>query len=188
MYLDRGMWEKVVLNLLSNALKFTFDGAIRVAVRAEDGRAVVTVADTGIGVPAAEMPRLFERFHRIENARSRSNEGSGIGLALVKELVGLHGGTITADSAAGAGTTLHHPAAVRRRAPAGRRAAPARTRRRGLRHRRPVRAGGAALAAAGAASDDPPASRGRHRGRRTPTERARPACWSPTTTPTCAST
>jgi PAS domain S-box-containing protein len=103
-HVDRGMWEKVVLNLLSNALKFTFDGAIGVAVRGDDTHAVVTVADTGIGVSAEEMPRLFERFHRIENARSRSNEGSGIGLALVKELVALHGGTITADSTEGEGT------------------------------------------------------------------------------------
>ncbi|WP_307533153.1 SpoIIE family protein phosphatase [Streptomyces sp. V3I8] len=102
--LDRGMWEKVVLNLLSNALKFTFDGGIRVTVRAEDAHAVVTIADTGIGVAADEVPRLFQRFHRIENARSRSNEGSGIGLALVKELIGLHGGTITADSVEGEGT------------------------------------------------------------------------------------
>ena len=105
-YLDRDMWEKVVLNLLSNALKFTFDGSIRVAVRGEAGRAVVTVADTGIGVPRQELPRLFERFHRIENARSRSNEGSGIGLALVKELVELQGGAITAVSEEGAGTTF----------------------------------------------------------------------------------
>ncbi|WP_410814968.1 SpoIIE family protein phosphatase [Micromonospora sp. 067-2] len=105
-YVDRGMWEKIILNLLSNALKFTFDGAIRVRLRAEDGRAVVTVADTGIGVPAEEMPRLFERFHRIENVRSRSNEGSGIGLALVRELVSLQGGDITADSTAGHGTTF----------------------------------------------------------------------------------
>ncbi|RFU39824.1 response regulator [Actinomadura logoneensis] len=103
-HIDRGMWEKVVLNLLSNALKFTFDGSIRVTTREVDGEAVVTVEDTGIGVAAEEMPRLFERFHRIENARSRSNEGSGIGLALVKELVGLHGGAITADSTEGRGT------------------------------------------------------------------------------------
>ena len=105
-YLDRGMWEKVVLNLLSNALKFTFTGRLRVAVRAEGDAAVVTVSDTGIGVPEHEMPRLFERFHRIEHARSRSNEGSGIGLALVKELIELHGGTITATSTVGAGTTF----------------------------------------------------------------------------------
>ncbi|MEV0676486.1 SpoIIE family protein phosphatase [Actinosynnema sp. NPDC050436] len=103
-HLDRGMWEKVVLNLLSNALKFTFEGSVGIAVRAEGGEAVVTVEDTGIGVPPDEIPRLFERFHRIENARSRSNEGSGIGLALVRELVGLHGGTITATSEVGRGT------------------------------------------------------------------------------------
>ncbi|MEV4252340.1 SpoIIE family protein phosphatase [Spirillospora sp. NPDC049652] len=103
-YIDRAMWEKVLLNLLSNALKFTFDGSVRVTTRAEDGAAVVVVEDTGIGVAEEEMPRLFERFHRIENARSRSNEGSGIGLALVKELVGLHGGAITATSTEEEGT------------------------------------------------------------------------------------
>ena len=105
-YLDREMWEKVVLNLLSNALKFTFEGSITVRVRAEDTDATVTVTDTGIGIPATGMPRLFERFHRIETARARSTEGSGIGLALVKELVGLHGGTITADSQEGTGSTF----------------------------------------------------------------------------------
>jgi PAS domain S-box-containing protein len=105
-YVDREMWEKVVLNLLSNALKFTFTGSVRVGVRQEGDRAVVTVTDTGIGVPGHEMPRLFERFHRIENARSRSNEGSGIGLALVRELVELQGGTIGAVSAVGAGTSF----------------------------------------------------------------------------------
>jgi PAS domain S-box-containing protein len=105
-HLDRDMWEKVVLNLLSNALKFTFDGSIAVRVAREGTDAVVTVTDTGIGVPAAEMPRLFERFHRIESARGRSTEGSGIGLALVRELVVLHGGTITADSQEGVGSTF----------------------------------------------------------------------------------
>jgi PAS domain S-box-containing protein len=105
-YLDREMWEKVVLNLLSNALKFTFEGSITVRVGREDTGAIVTVTDTGIGVPGAEIPRLFERFHRIESARARSTEGSGIGLALVKELVGLHGGTITADSQEGSGSTF----------------------------------------------------------------------------------
>ena len=107
------------------------------------------VTDTGIGVPAAEMPRLFERFHRIETARARSNEGSGIGLALVKELVGLHGGTITADSTGGRGHHLHHPAALRRGPPARRRTRPGRGRRApsARRDRRPVRAGSPALAA-----------------------------------------
>ncbi len=105
-YIDREMWEKVVLNLLSNALKFTFDGTVSVSLRAEGTHAVLRISDTGSGIAAAEMPRLFERFHRMPAARSRSNEGSGIGLALVRELVGLHGGTITAQSTEGAGTTF----------------------------------------------------------------------------------
>ncbi len=105
-YVDREMWEKVVLNLLSNALKFTFDGSITVRVERQGTDAVLTVTDTGIGIPTAEMPRLFERFHRIETARARSTEGSGIGLALVKELIGLHDGTITADSQEDSGTTF----------------------------------------------------------------------------------
>jgi len=105
-YVDREMWEKVVLNLLSNALKFTFDGTIGVSVRHDGSGAVVRICDTGSGVAADEMPRLFERFHRIPTPRSRSNEGSGIGLALVRELIGLHGGTITADSTEGAGTAF----------------------------------------------------------------------------------
>ena len=105
-YIDREMWEKVVLNLLSNALKFTLDGTISVSLRAEGTDAVLRVRDTGSGIAAAEMPQLFERFHRIPTVRSRSNEGSGIGLALVRELVGLHGGTITAQSTEGAGTTF----------------------------------------------------------------------------------
>ncbi|WP_318307773.1 SpoIIE family protein phosphatase [Amycolatopsis solani] len=105
-HVDRGMWEKVVFNLLSNAVKFTFDGAIHVTTARDGPDAVVTLSDTGIGIDAAELPRLFERFHRIPSARARSNEGSGIGLALVRELVGMHGGTIAAESTPGAGTTF----------------------------------------------------------------------------------
>jgi PAS domain S-box-containing protein len=105
-YVDRDMWEKIVLNLLSNALKFTFEGRITVALRAQERAAELIVADTGTGVPADEVPRLFERFHRVERARARSGEGSGIGLAVVRELIGLHGGTITVDSAPQRGTTF----------------------------------------------------------------------------------
>ncbi|GAA3179306.1 hypothetical protein GCM10010531_36650 [Blastococcus jejuensis] len=105
-HIDRDMWEKVVLNLLSNALKFTFTGGITVRLRQVEGRAQLTVTDTGTGIPAAELPRLFERFHRVANARSRSGEGSGIGLAMVRELVTLHGGTIEAQSAPDVGTTF----------------------------------------------------------------------------------
>ena len=103
--LDREMWEKVVMNLLSNAYKFTFLGTIRVAVRAQEGDGVeVSVSDSGIGIATEEVPRLFERFHRVAGAPGRSVEGSGIGLAMVQELVKLHDGTVRVESALGKGT------------------------------------------------------------------------------------
>jgi len=107
-YLDREMWEKVVLNLLSNAFKFTLKGEIRVLVRpsAEGDAAEVTVSDTGAGIPAEDLPRVFERFHRVEAAHGRSFEGSGIGLALVQEMVKLHGGKICVTSELGRGSAF----------------------------------------------------------------------------------
>ncbi len=105
-FVDRDMWEKIVLNLLSNAFKFTFEGSIRVRLRAARERVELDVVDTGTGVAEAELPRLFERFHRIEGARSRSFEGSGIGLALVSELVRMHGGAVRVTSRVGRGTTF----------------------------------------------------------------------------------
>ena len=105
-YIDRDMWEKIVLNLLSNAFKFTFEGEIRVGLRADGQEALLTVSDTGTGVAKSEIPRLFERFHRIEGARGRSHEGSGIGLALVLELVKMHGGYIAVESEEGKGTAF----------------------------------------------------------------------------------
>jgi PAS domain S-box-containing protein len=105
-FVDREMWEKVVLNLVSNAFKFTFEGEIAVSLRRSGGTAELRVRDTGTGIPAEEMPKLFERFHRIENARGRTHEGSGIGLALVQELVKLHGGSVAAESVMGGGTTF----------------------------------------------------------------------------------
>ncbi|SEN32915.1 Signal transduction histidine kinase [Stigmatella aurantiaca] len=103
-HVDREMYEKIVLNLLSNAFKFTFEGGIRVSLKAEAGRAVLTVADTGTGIPEEELPHVFERFHRVEGARGRSYEGSGIGLALIQELVRLHGGTLGVESTPGQGS------------------------------------------------------------------------------------
>jgi signal transduction histidine kinase/DNA-binding response OmpR family regulator len=97
-YVDREMWEKVVLNLLSNALKHTFDGEIVVSVRRVGNAAELAVRDTGVGIAADQLPRIFERFHRIAGARSRTHEGSGIGLALVQELVRLHGGSVHVES------------------------------------------------------------------------------------------
>jgi signal transduction histidine kinase/DNA-binding response OmpR family regulator len=105
-YVDRGMWEKIVLNLLSNAFKFTFEGTISVCLGVHGRQAVLEVTDTGVGIDADDLPRLFERFHRVEGARSRSHEGSGIGLALVRDLVQLHGGVTSIASSPGQGTTV----------------------------------------------------------------------------------
>jgi len=107
-YVDRDMWEKIVLNLISNAFKYTLEGEVVVGLRAADGggRIDFTVRDSGIGIPAHELPRLFERFHRIEGQRGRTQEGTGIGLALVQELARLHGGTVHVDSTEGRGTEV----------------------------------------------------------------------------------
>ncbi|WNG37008.1 response regulator [Archangium violaceum] len=105
-WVDRESWEKIVLNLLSNAFKFTFEGEVRVSLHWREGRVELEVADTGTGIAEAELPRLFERFHQVRGARGRSMEGSGIGLALVHELVVLHGGDIRVDSALGRGSTF----------------------------------------------------------------------------------
>ena len=105
-YVDREMWETVVLNLLSNAFKFTFEGEIVVKLSEQNGKAYLVVRDTGAGIPAAEIPRIFERFRRVEGARGRSYEGSGIGLALVQELIRQHGGDISVESESGRGTAF----------------------------------------------------------------------------------
>ncbi len=124
-YLDVDMWEKIVLNLLSNALKFTFAGGIEVGLRRRGAEVALTVKDTGVGIPAGELPRLFERFHRIAGTRARTHEGSGIGLALVHDLVRLHGGRVEVASEVGVGTTFtvllptgHHHLDPERIAPA----------------------------------------------------------------------
>ena len=103
-HVDREMWEKIVLNLLSNALKFTFRGGVRIAVRADGRLAKLTVRDTGVGIPASELPHIFERFHRVADVKGRSLEGTGIGLALVQELAKLHGGAISVESELSVGT------------------------------------------------------------------------------------
>ena len=105
-YVDREMWEKIVLNLISNAFKHTFAGEIKVALRHRGDHAELTVTDSGVGIAAAELPRLFERFHRVKGARSRTHEGTGIGLALVSDLVRLHGGTVQVASEEGKGSTF----------------------------------------------------------------------------------
>lgn len=97
-FVDRDMWEKIIFNLLSNAFKFTFHGQIAVSVCERENTVEVIVSDTGTGIPAEEIPNLTRRFHRVRGARGRSYEGSGIGLALVHELVRLQGGTVRIES------------------------------------------------------------------------------------------
>jgi signal transduction histidine kinase len=103
---DPDMWEKILLNLISNALKFTFEGKVRVSLAARGEVIELQVADTGVGIPALELPHLFERFHRVQGARARTQEGSGIGLALVHELARLLGGAVSVKSAVSGGTTM----------------------------------------------------------------------------------
>ena len=152
-YVDREMWEKIVLNLVSNAFKFTLEGSITVRLRRRDASAVLEVIDTGTGIAASELPRIFDRFHRVEGAKSRTHEGTGIGLALVQELARMHGGDVKAESTEGRGSTFDGHRAVRDSAP------PARAdrsqehapddRARG----RPLRRGGAGVASGCAAAD-----------------------------------
>lgn len=104
LWIDRDMWEKIVPNLVSNAFKFTKEGSITVRTRCEEARFVLEVEDTGVGIPSADLPRIFDRFYRVAGAVGRTHEGSGIGLALVRELVELHGGTVTVESTVGRGT------------------------------------------------------------------------------------
>ena len=106
-YIDHEMWEKIVFNLLSNAFKFTLQGAVEVRLERHNACVRLTVSDTGSGISEAELPRIFERFHRIAGAEGRSYEGTGIGLALINELVKLQGGRITAESRLGQGSAFH---------------------------------------------------------------------------------
>ncbi|BDA70796.1 hypothetical protein CAL7716_049620 [Calothrix sp. PCC 7716] len=104
-YIDREMWEKIVLNLLSNAFKFTLKGEIAVRLHKKDDQEVMLqVQDTGAGIKGEEIPRLFERFYQVRGTQARTHEGSGIGLALVHELVKLHGGKIDVSSTIGEGS------------------------------------------------------------------------------------
>jgi signal transduction histidine kinase/DNA-binding response OmpR family regulator len=103
---DHEMWEKIVLNLVSNAFKFTFEGEICVELREVGDSARLIVRDTGIGISREDLPRIFERFHRVEGAKGRTFEGSGIGLSLVHELARLQGGDVGVESTPGQGSTF----------------------------------------------------------------------------------
>jgi PAS domain S-box-containing protein len=106
LYVDRQMWEKIVLNFISNAFKFTFQGEVEVSLHELQGLVELRVRDTGTGIPPQELERVFDRFHRVEGTRARTHEGAGIGLALVRELARLHGGEVFAESELGSGSTF----------------------------------------------------------------------------------
>ncbi|HKP64738.1 MAG TPA: ATP-binding protein [Polyangiales bacterium] len=105
-FVDRDMWEKIVLNLVSNAFKHTFSGTITVRLRPLERAVELTVADSGVGIPVHELPRVFDRFHRVRGAKARTHEGTGIGLSLVRELVGLHHGSVELQSQLGHGSVF----------------------------------------------------------------------------------
>jgi signal transduction histidine kinase len=103
-FVDREMWEKIVLNLLSNAFKFTFEGQIRTRLRERGNTVELSVSDTGVGIPESELSRIFERFHRVRGARSRTFEGTGMGLAITRKVVERMGGKAGAESELGKGS------------------------------------------------------------------------------------
>ena len=105
-WVDRDLWEKIVLNLVSNAFKYTLEGEVRVSLHRQDAHVVLAVRDTGVGIPQSELGKVFDRFHRIEGQIGRTHEGTGIGLALVKDLTELHGGEVRVTSQIGVGTTF----------------------------------------------------------------------------------
>ncbi|MBS0290686.1 MAG: response regulator [Proteobacteria bacterium] len=105
-YVDPDLWEKIVLNLISNAFKYTFRGKIAVSLHWHKDSVVLKVQDTGIGIANKDIKHIFDRFYRATNVKSRTHEGSGIGLALVKELVNIHGGSIKVKSVEGNGSTF----------------------------------------------------------------------------------
>jgi PAS domain S-box-containing protein len=105
-YVDVDMWEMIILNLVSNAFKYSKEGHIEVAVRQMGNEVRVSVTDTGLGIPEDQLEKIFNRFHRISSTGGRSQEGTGIGLAMVKELVKLHKGAITVSSQLGEGSVF----------------------------------------------------------------------------------
>ncbi|MGN0792039.1 MAG: ATP-binding protein [Christensenellales bacterium] len=98
--------EQIVVNLVENAIKYTDEGSVQVSVADEGEWAVFTVKDTGIGIPEESIEHLFERFYRVDKARSRSTGGTGLGLSITEKLVSLHGGSIEVKSKPGEGSTF----------------------------------------------------------------------------------
>jgi two-component system phosphate regulon sensor histidine kinase PhoR len=103
---DPTAFRQIVLNLVENAIRYTRQGRVTVRTRAGEDGSWVEVSDTGIGIAAEHLPRIFERFYRVDAGRSRAEGGTGLGLAIVRHLVDAHGGRVEATSAVGRGTTV----------------------------------------------------------------------------------
>jgi two-component system phosphate regulon sensor histidine kinase PhoR len=104
---DRAKLEQVLLNLLDNAIKYTPEGgSIDISTVEKEGMLKVDVKDTGIGIPEKDLPRIFERFYRVDAARSREQGGTGLGLAIVKHIVQQYGGSVSVESVPGKGSTF----------------------------------------------------------------------------------
>lgn len=97
---------QVAINLIDNAINYTNEGRIDVTIESEGGSAVMRVSDTGLGIASEHVPRIFERFYRVDKARSRSSGGTGLGLSIVKNIVEAHGGRVSLESALGKGSTF----------------------------------------------------------------------------------
>ena len=109
--LPRGLGDEqrivqVLLNLVGNAIKFTEAGEVRIRARAAAGELVVAVSDTGPGIPASEIQRIFEEFHQIDSSNTKAKGGTGLGLSIAKRIVEMHGGRIDVDSVVGKGSTF----------------------------------------------------------------------------------
>lgn len=104
---DRAKTDQALQSIIDNALKFTPAGEVVVAVLAGDRYMEIAVRDTGIGVPPEHLSRIFERFYKVDRVRGREVPGTGLGLSIARHLVELQGGTLSVESAPGAGTTMH---------------------------------------------------------------------------------
>jgi signal transduction histidine kinase len=105
-YADPTAVRQIVQNLVENSVRYTQSGNVTVFSRRENAGTLVGVRDTGIGIPREHLPRIFERFYRVDAGRSRAVGGTGLGLAIVKHLAEAHGGSVRATSAVGSGTEV----------------------------------------------------------------------------------
>ena len=110
---DEQRLTQVLLNLVGNAIKFTDTGEVRITATAMNGNFTVAVTDTGPGIPAEELKRVFEQFHQIDNSNTKAKGGTGLGLAISKQIVEMHGGRIWVESIHGNGSTFQMQLPIR---------------------------------------------------------------------------